>query len=895
MTGGGDGPRRDEVGREVDAELESHFEGTVELLLSRGWSEADARAEARRRFGDVERYRDDLRRIARRRRRRRRARHAMSAVSSTFTAATRSLLRSPGFSAAVVVTLALGLGANAAVFRVADRLLLSPPDHVDDPSAVRLLSQSIEFEDGDTSTLTAFGWTDVQALRAADLPARIAAAAPGLPETLGEGEAASRVRVLRVDSAWLPLVGVEPFIGRGFMPEDHRAAAPPVALVSHALWDARWGSDPAVVGRVVRVGAGRYEVVGVLPEGFVGAQAPATDVWLPAEVSGADVWGDDWRSRNDMLGFRVLARLDDPAAAPLLEELSLSALRSLRADGYPLRGSLASIGSWGLVPGDGPEPGPMIEVSRWLTAVAVLVLLVACANVANLFLAQGERVRQEVTLRLALGAGRGRLISELLARSFMLALLGGAAALLMATMAGRTLDSLFLEGLELGGRARNARLVGFVGLAAVVAAMLAGILPALLGPRADIRGALAGQSRSVAGGGGARRVLVAVQAALSAVLLVGALLFVGSLRAALALDLGFDADRVAVVRPELDRESTVEADDLYRSGRDVLEGVPGVESVTESVAIPFMLLYGQTGRRPDQEVDDPNFAGGRGLRVNAVGADYFRTMGTAILEGRAIEEADLRPGAEPVVVVGRSAATALWPAASPLGQCLIVGRGEGPCARVVGVAEEQAGTQPSLRDYTPGRPDPAAWAPLPLVGRSPSALLVRLTDGSPAGVETLQQAMQAMPGVRYAEVTRLSSLVDRQLRSWRLGATVFSLFGAVALGIAVLGLYGVLTYEVARRRREIGIRMALGAHSMRLVAAVLVPALAMVLAGLLVALPAAAWVATRLGDLLYQVSPRSPAVFVWAAGTLFAGALVSAVVPALRATHVDPRESLSEY
>lgn len=881
------------VDREIDAELESHFEGTVELLVGRGWSEDEARAEARRRFGDVDSYRRDLRRIDRRRDRRNRARHAVALVGASVASAVRSLRRAPGFAAAVLVTLALGLGANAAVFRVADRLLLSPPEHVADPGAVRLLSQSLIRDDGGVSTLTAFAWSDVEAVEAAGLPATVAAGVHGMSETLGEGDGATRVRVLRVDEDWFPLVGVGPRLGRGFAPEDHRPDAAPVALLGHGLWASRFGADPGVLGRVVRVGEGRYEVVGVLPPGFVGADPPATDVWLPLEVSARDFWGDEWKSDANVLAFRIYLRLDDPDQQPAVEEAARAAMAAARESGYLLRSTLSSVDAWSLVPGDGPEPNAMIRVSRWLAAVAGLVLLVACANVANLFLAHGERVRHEVTLRRALGAGRGRLMAELLARSLVLALLGGAAALLMAWTLGGALERLFLEGIELGGRVRSGRLAGFVALTAVGAAVLAGVIPALAGPRADLRGALDTQGRGTTGGSGLRRVLVGVQAALSAMLLVGALLFVGSLRTALDLDLGFDADRVVVVRPERDTEDPVETALLYQGSRAALEALDGVESVTETVAIPFMLLYGQTARRPDQEPDETPFAEGL-LRVNAVGADYFRTMGTEVFDGRAIEESDLREGAEPVAVVGRLAAEGLWPDESPLGKCLVVGSGDGPCVRIVGIAEEQAGTRQTLQEFTPGRPDPAAWVPLPVAGRGPTGLLIRVRNASEGTLEAVRRTVLSLPGVRYAEVTPLNEMVERQLRSWRLGATVFSLFGAVALIIAVLGLYGVLTYEVARRRREIGIRMALGAHAPRLAGAVLLPALATVAAGLAVALPAAAWVAVRLEGLLYHVSPHSPAVFAGTAGALLLGALISALVPAWRATHVDPRESLRE-
>jgi hypothetical protein len=284
--------------------------------------------------------------------------------------------------------------------------------------------------------------------------------------------------------------------------------------------------------------------------------------------------------------------------------------------------------------------------------------------------------------------------------------------------------------------------------------------------------------------------------------------------------------------------------------------------------------------------------------VNAVGARFFKTMGVRVLRGRGIERGDLAEGAEPVAVVSPAAAKLLWPdhsspgstALDPMGRCLAVRQVE--CARVVGVAAEHSGTSFALglEADAPGM----AWVPMSVAGRAaPSALLVRVEGGAPSAVASLRRRILAVPGVRYAEVEPMGTFVDRQFRTWRLGSTVFSLFGLIALGVAAVGLYSVLTYEVARRRREIGIRMALGAHPRRLVGRVLGSALLTVVAGLAVALPVAAWAAGRLGSLLYGVSPRDPVVFTFAAGFLLVVAVSAAALPAWRATRVDPREALS--
>ncbi len=875
--------REDPVDAEIRAELEAHFEGTVDLLVARGWAEEDARAEAARRFGNVERYRARLERLARRSRRRASARGLVLSIGSALRSALRDLVRAPGLSFAVIVTLALGIGANAAVFRVADRLLLSPPEHVARPDEVVRLHQTLLLDDG-PHILEAFTYPDVRELRASGLPARVAASIVGMPETLGDGQDAIRVRVARVDSAFLPVVGVDVALGRALTPDDHRADAPPVALLGHGVWTARFGADPSVLGRTLRVGTSRVDVVGVLPEGFVGTGRPAVDVWLPLESTAGELWGETWASETGRVAFRVLARVDPGAAVPTLTEGAASVLRGSRGDDWAIEGELLSVGTASLVPGDAPYAGAVVSISRWLAGVALLVLLVACANVANLFLAHGERARRETAVRRALGAGRARVGGELLVRTLVLALLGAGAAWLVTTWGGRALDDLFLVGMELGARPRDGRLVVFVAVAALAAAILAGLGPAVLSSRGGLRASLAGEGRGSTGSGRLRWTLVSVQAALSALLVVGALLFVSSLRAALRIDLGFDPERLLMVRIEAD-EGPAEAL-LYADAERALTGTPGVASAAATVGVPFVLLYGL-------QVRLPGGAPPPGMSANAVGEGFLRTMGVPLLRGRDLGRGDFLEGAEPVAIVDSVAATRLWPREDALGQCLVVDREEGACARIVGIARQHAGTWFS-QDDPAARATMMAWVPLPVADRAPSALMVRTDGPAASAAASVRRRVGGLPGVRYAEVEPMTSFVEQQTRSWRLGAIVLSLFGAIALGVAVVGLYGVLSYDLSRRRRDIGIRIALGAPPRRVLGGVAGPGLAAVGAGLGLALPLAGWAAGRLGPLLYGVSPREPVVFAAAGCLLLATGALATSLPALRATRVDPREALSD-
>jgi predicted permease len=877
--------RRDESTADVRAELDAHFEGSVELLMARGWTEAAARAEVRRRFGDERRYRAELERAARRRSLRRRVIETWRTFSCAIASSFRGVRRSPGLSVAVIITLALGLGANAAIFRVLDRLLLSPPPHVERPDEVRRVYRTMLHDDGASSTIGAFTYADVTAVRAAAPDVRVAAVMNHMLETLGTGVDAVRVRVARVDAEYFLLLGVRPVLGRGLLTEDHATGAA-VVVLSHAAWQSYFGGADDVLGRRIRAARGEYEVVGVMPRGFHGSHAPASDLWIPLEAEATAWWGDDWRTSPNVLAFSILARVPPATSRTAWEARLADVLRDAESTAR-LRAQLLSVTTSSLVPGDSPAlpatAAASISVSRWIAGVSLLVLLVACANTANLFLAHAERHRRETAVRLALGAGAGTLRTELLARAICLALLGAAAAVVLAFWGGRLLDGLFTGGLEPPARPVTSRLIVFTGALGILAALIAGLLPALRTPRFDVRQTLEGGGRVARRAGLARRSLAGVQVALCMVLLVGAGLFVASFRNASRIDLGFTHDRLIMLRVERDDGIDIPPAQLLAAARERVLRVPAVESASGTVAVPYMLMYGLQARRPDGEPI-------ANMSVNAVGEDYFRTLGLRVERGRALEGGDMRAGAEPVVVVGRRAADRLWQGADALTQCLHVGE-DGPCARVVGVAGDHAGA--SFGEFASSG-TMQAWVPFGFPGaQSPWALLVR-TAAPPARVLADVRRAASIPGVRYVETELIGDAVARETRSWRLGATVFSLFGLIALLVAGVGLYAVLSFEVVQRRREFGIRAALGADRLRVVLPVVRFATPIVIAGLSAGVLIALLAADRLGDLLFEIGPRDPAVIAAASAGIIAVAAAALLPPAWRAANVDPRESLAD-
>jgi predicted permease len=872
--------RHDDPADEVREELDAHFEGSVELLISRGWTESAAREEVRRRFGDERRYRTQLERSARHRSRRRRMLEAWRTIGCAVTAALRGVRRSPGLSAAVVATLALGLGANAAIFRVVDRLLLSPPPHIERPDEVRRLFQTVGRDDREPYTMGAFSYADVEAIRgtAPDVP--IGAIMNYMPETVGAGEDAVRLWTGRVDAGYFPLLGVRTVIGRGLLPEDHRTGAA-VVVLSHAAWLNHFGGDKAILGRRIRAARGEYEVVGVLPPGFHGSHAPAPDLWIPLEAEAEAWWGADWRTSPNLLAFAVLARVPPSLVRATWESRLADVLRAAADADAPVE--ILSLTTSSLVPGSVPKPDGTISVFRWLAGVSLLVLLVACANTANLFLAHAERHRRESAVRMALGAGAGALRVELLARTLCLALLGAAGAVLFAFWGGSLLERVFPAGVAPAPESPTGRLIVFTAGLGILAALLVSLLPALRASRDEVTSTLAGGGRTTGGTGAARRSLAGVQVALCMLLLVGAGLFVTSFRNATRIDLGFAHDRLIMLRLERDDGVDLPLARLLDDAAERVRTLPSVVATSGTVAVPFTLMYGLSASLPDGETIED-------LHVNAVDPDFFRTMDVPVERGRTLDEHDTREGAEPVVVVSRRAAARLWPGRDALGECLRVGR-DGPCGRVVGIARDHAGVS-----FTTGELAPSgtmqAWVPFGYPGaQSASSLLVR-TSLPPARVLADVRRAAAGPGVRYVEAELLSDMVGREMRAWRLGATVFSLFGLIALLVAGVGLYGVLSFEVAQRHRELGIRIALGAGRLRALLPVVRFAAPVVVAGLFAGGAAALLGAGRVGPLLFDVDPRDPRVLGLAAVAVIVVAGLALLVPAWRAANVDPRETL---
>lgn len=870
-------------------EIEHHLAELADRLVAEGWDEEAARREAERRFGDRRKYRASMTRLERGRKVTERWTQLRDLGMDGVASVLRTARRYPVFTAGVVVTLALGIGANATMYGIVDRLLLRPPDHVVDHEAVRrVLRRSPDTFTGQAmqAELT---YPDVTDLKAHEGLSAVAAYRPPTEVTVGSGPTATRVR--RATATWelFPLLGVRPALGRFFSAEEDQAGTSLTAVISREYWERAYGADADVLGRSIEVEGRRHEIIGVAPAGFTGVDLEPVDLWLPLEATlVAERGGDDYCLRERRCSyFRVVVRLADGVGVEVAEEeatrLHHNAYREAIEQGeFPREAGLVLAP---LIAARGPDASAETRVARWLTGVSSFVLLIVCANVANLLLARGTRRRREIAVRLALGVARRRLVLQTIVESTLLGLGGGGLALVLAWWGGGFVRSVLLPEVYFPEPAVTGRVVAFTAVASVVAGLVAGLAPAVQGSRLDVTGDLTGAGRGASVRRSRLRASLTVsQAALSVILLVGAGLFVRSLGELRSVELGLDMDRLLRVVPELEADGLddVTRTELFDEAVRRVETLPSVESAVP-VSVPFQagLIIGM--RVPGLD-SLPRLPGG-GPWYYPVSPGYFETVGVRLVEGRAIETSD-GPDAQPVAVVSETMARTLWPGQDPLGQCLLLQHMEG-CTGVVGVAEDAA-----RRGYRDA-PFMAYYVPMAQSDQTPQALFVR-TKGSAraAAAEVAPLVRSFSPLIRYADVRSLEEILRPEARSWTLGATMFSIFGVLALALAAVGLYGLLAFDVAQRTRELGIRKALGARRSRLLGSVVAHGGRLGGLGVLLGLAAAYLTAPYAGELLFEVSPRDPGVFASVAFMLVVVSLTAGLVPGMRATQVDPVKSL---
>ncbi len=876
----------------IDEELAYHFERVVEELMQQGESREAAEAEARRRFGDAEKYRRDLERIDRAARVGRLWRSGRQALAQSFVTALRSIRRSPGLSAGIILAFALGIGANATMFGIVDRLLLSPPAHIADPDAVhRIVVNRLSLGERVRTGTVAIG--DYEDLLAVPQFAGVAAYSQGMDRIVGRGESARTVKTLLVTGSYWRVLGVRPALGRFFTEEEDRPGGLPVAVLGYSLWQRMYRGAPGVLGQIVDFGFGPYTIIGVAPRGFTGVELDAVDLWAPALAAGATIMGKDWVATGQRHAYWLhpVVRLAPGATAAAAEAAATGLHRAGRrediARGY--YDAAVRIEAAPLIAARDPDGPKEARVAAWLAGVSAIVLLIACVNVANLQLARAIRQRRETGIRLAMGISRARLAGQTLVESVLLAGLGGLAALVITRWGGDVVRRVLLPDVAWTDHGWSARGLLFLLVLCLLTGVLSGLVPAFTATRRSVADVLRTSSGGIARSTNrVRTALSMAQAALSVVLLVGAGLFVRSLGRVQSMDLGFDMKGLLTAEPVADASSLSgdQKDRFYAAAAELLAQQPGVRSAAFSGGVPFWFSFATDLRIPGRDSLPTPPSGGP--YVSAISRDYFRTMDLRLLSGRDFQPAEFN-GKALVVVVNQALANLFWPDGKALGACLIIGSDTAPCSTVVGVVENARRSslieQPSAQYYVPmGHAG---------VQQQPRRLFFRTTRTDATFLAQLRAALLALePRLRYVIIQPLSDLAETQLRSWKLGAAMFSVFGLLALVVATLGLYSVLAFDVAQRTREIGLRSALGAGTRHLLGIVGASAVRVTVLGLAIGLGVALLLAPRVRDLLYNTSPYDPPTLAAVTLVLLLVAVLAGSVPAWRAARVDPNIAL---
>jgi predicted permease len=884
------------VERAVNDELQFHFDMTVRELMQNGMNPDEARREAERRFGDVQRTRERLTTIDRARMGQERRAEWWSAFTQDLRYALRGLRLKPGFAVAVVLTLGLGIGANAAMFRIVDALLFRAPAllaHPDRVTRVYLTRTSR----GKENISPYMGYRQYLDFR--ENTTSFDAMTPFYINKLaiGSGDATREMNVAVSTPDLWRLFDMRPVIGRFFTTDENIPTQPAaVIVISFAFWQTQFGGRNDALGSKVEIGSNRYTVIGVTPEKFAGLLSQPFIGVVPVSAHMTfDGFGgpkNPWYSTYSMNWFELFARRKpgvsvQRAAADLTQTYQKSYMKVVaanpRATAFAIAKPHAIAGP--VLSNRGPREGNDAKVVTWLVGVAAIVLLIACANVANLLVARALRRRREIAVRIALGVSRSRLLMQLFTESVLLAALSGIVGVAIAQWGGTVMHRVLLPtSIEDPNAFTDPRVLGFALVLAVVAGLLTGLAPIVQTRRQDVSAALkAGTREGHTQRSRLRTSLLVAQAALSVVLLVGAGLFIRSLLNVQHLRLGYDADRLLWVDlnergAKLDSVQNVA---LREQLMQRAATIPNVTAASRALTVPFwttwQLQLFVTGIDSVAKLGD--------FTLQAASPTFFETMGTRIIAGRPLNTED-RQHSPYVIVIGELMAKKLWPNENALGKCIRLQSDTMPCRTVVGIAED-------VRRGSLSEVEGHYYLPIEQFNRSQGGVFVRTKGPASDDVEGVRRALQAvMPGSSYVTITPLTTIIAPEIRTWRTGAIMFAVFGGLALVLAAIGLYSVIAYNVTQRTHEMGVRVALGAQGGDVIRLVVREGLTIVLPGIalgaIIALVAGKWIA----PLLFNVSPKDPPVLATVVVVLICVAIAASWIPATRAARVDPSEAL---
>jgi putative ABC transport system permease protein len=798
----------------------------------------------------------------------------------------RTLRRSPGFTAVAIMTLALGIGANSAIFSFVDGAMLRPLPY---PDADRIVQVWEKPPRGLRNVISALNYLD---WKSSSTVFDSLAAATGSPMTLsGEGEPVV-LRAARVSASYFDIYQIAPAIGRTFAVDEDRPGKEHVVVLSHRVWASRFGGDAALVGRTITLDGQPYTVIGVMPQGSAFDRG-FNELWRPLAFTPGEL------TRN-FHWLTVTGRLK-PGVSLDEARAQMNTIGARIARDYP-----DSNKDWGVTVDRYADVfiGPQLRSSLYVLLSAVgMLLLIGCANLANLTLARGTARDREVAVRAALGAGRARLVRQFLTENVLLAVAGGIAGVLVgyAMLAGlRLIVPPFTLPRDVNVT-MDARIIAFAMVLSILTGILFGLAPALQATRPDLSSAMKEGGRGVSTDSGRRRLrsaLVLVEVALSFMLLVGAGLLVRSFFRMMSVELGFDATNVLTMRLPIQQNRFETSDQLAAYVRELMARINAVPGVVGAVATDALPLQGFNNGMPfliagREAVDRANRLG---CGFKMVQPDYFRVLGIRLVKGRMLTGRDVK-GSAPVAVINQAMATRYFANQDPIGQRLLIqeivpGRPQlGPEIpwEIVGVIADER-TSSLDRDVGPGvyvsmEQSPTYFVSAVVRARVEPESLQRAVS---AAVHQLNRN-QPVIEVRTLEQIKSESAASNRLRTMLLG-----IFAALALLLSAVGIYGVISYTVVQRTHEIGVRAALGANASALLRLVLAQGMTLALIGLVLGFAGSLGITRLLSSLLFGVGARDPLTMLSAAGILAVVAFLACYIPARRAAHLDPLAALRE-
>jgi predicted permease len=869
---------------DLQREIEIHFEQLVKEATASGMSESEARMMARREFGPVEQTKEecrDTRRVNLIENFMRDARHAW-----------RALRRSPIYSLTAILILGIGIGANTTIFSIVHKVLLEPLPF---PDSQKIMKVRRRTDWGSSSSFPMHDFTRIKAYQAVFSSLAITDWGGGAYNLIA-GDKPEQISGVRVSAPFFTVLGIKPLLGQTFKKGDDIPGQPHLAIIDEALWNRNFGRDPSVIGRGVDISGMNYTIVGVVPD--------VLRVYIPADIFLClPVPGESTERTNS---FQVFGRLK-PGISEKQAEAQIDALARRLAHNDPLTNMNRGLVLWllrkqltiGLRTG--------LEI---LFGAVAFVLLIACSNVANLALAKGSSRSRELAIMSALGASRGRVVIRLLTESALLAVGGGALGLFLAYLGIHILPMFAPKEFALAGNARlNVWVLVFVTIATALSAVLAGIFPALQLSRFNLVESLK-QSNAQAGSSHSsthlRSGLVAVQIALSTMLLTGSLLLVRSFWNLIHVDPGFRTDHVLTMKISVDAArypTSARAAAYFDTVVNNIERLPGVVAASPTTFLPseccmdfpVLPVGGHPRRSRSGENEYPWY--------RAVTPHFFRALSIPLLRGRYFQASDT-PTSAPVIIVNQKLAKALFPDEEALGRSLILGAGYLKTAydlrprTIVGIVgdthEEGLGYPPPLAMYLP-----AGQAPDLITRISLDAFPIRWV------IRTIGDPMKIAPQIRRAvlnvdftqppaDFETLEDFLSESIAANRFNMTMFTVFAALALFLAAIGIYGLMSYAVAQRTREIGIRIALGARRERVVFTLIAQGIRIGAIGIAVGLIAALSLTHLLNKMLFGVPPSDVVTLIVVTGMLLAVLLLANFLPSMRAASIDPLIALRE-